>query len=186
MSNNTAECGDDIWPNQNVKRSPWVGESPILVSMFSLFENDLDFLCVYMFLCVHVWWWWYGMCVCLCIYSRSWWVRTQTEREWWLTSQLMTNPYPACNSTPVVRYICTHTYKNTHLFLWNYSTLANLKDIKSRRLITLSFNCNVVCNWFTCGCPILSLHQSSHPNVFIVRLFILYTLKIFLSFPDTT
>lgn len=55
------------------------------------------------------------VCVCVCIYSRSWWVRTQMEREWWLTSQLMTNPYPACNSTPVVRHTCTHTHTNTHL-----------------------------------------------------------------------
>lgn len=122
--------------NQN-ERNPWAGESPTLGSMFSLLENDLDFPSVCMY--VRAWWWWYGVCVCVYIYSRSWWVRTRMEREWWLTSQLMTNPYPACNSTPVVRHTCTHTHKHTlkhmcmHIYFWgrNYRA-ANLEYVMYR------------------------------------------------------
>ena len=105
ISKNSVQCCDDIAPNQNVKKNPGTGESPTFCLMFSSLENDLDSVCV---------------CVCSLVHCRFWWVRTRTEREWWLTSQHMTNPYPACNSTPVVRHTHAHTlrqiFTHAHLF----------------------------------------------------------------------
>lgn len=57
MSNNTSESGDDIRPNQNVRRNPSARESPILGSMFSLLENDLDFSV--------------NVCACVCVCVRA-------------------------------------------------------------------------------------------------------------------
>lgn len=130
FSKNIVDC-DDIRPNQNVTRNGWAWESPVLGSMFSMLENNLEFslffVCIgicmlYVCACTCEFLIWCAcMFVCVCVCSRSWWVRTQMEREWWLTSQLMTNPYPACNSTPVVRHThwLTHTHRLTQFSVLN-------------------------------------------------------------------
>lgn len=164
MSNNTSQSGDDIGPNRNVKRNPSVRESPILGSMFSLLENDLDFfLCVCMSACV---------CVCLYMYSRSWWVRTRMEREWWLTSQLMTNPYPACNSTPAVRPTYTHTH-STHTLSQEHSCKLGSHKKQKRDHTFLSYVAASSCliSW--------ALALTSHPNLSIEGTFIHSFIHVF-------
>lgn len=154
--------------NQNVKRNPWAeGKVPLRFNVL-IVRSELDFLCVGVCLCMCILG--DGAVACVCINCRSWWVRTRTEREWWLTSQLMTNPYPACNSTPVVRFLHihmhtltqTHTHArihtckltHTHIYFWKkkqgqFCKLGRHK--KQGGVITLSFICNMLCVWLTHG-----------------------------------
>ena len=173
MSRNTAECGDDITPNQNVKRNPWAGESPTLGLMFSLLENDLDFLCV----CA----WWYGMsmcarvCVCVCIYILQVLVSEDSDGEGVVAHfPAHDKPISCMQFNPSGKtHTSTHTRRRTHIS-FRGSTLASSEDIKSRTWLHFhsAVTCFVLCS-YVADSSRLFVGALTHPNVFMVGLFIL-------------
>lgn len=169
--------------NQNVRRNPWAeGKVPLRFNVL-IVRSELDFLCVGVCLCMCILG--DGAVACVCINCRSWWVRTRTEREWWLTSQLMTNPYPACNSTPAVRFLhvhmhtltqthtrartrshmLTHASSHIHTFISekrSKGNFASLGDIKSREE-WLHFHSSVTCSVFGSHMAASCFHGADGP-----------------------